>query len=357
MPRGSKDHVSRLSRDNLTTVRIGLVLAAGGSVGVAYHGGVLSALEEATGWDPRQADLLIGTSAGSLTSAVLRAGVPARDLAAISEGTPLSEEGERLAAVGRPHRPRPGRRDALNFRPIGDPVGLLRAVTRPWSASPRAALMAALPAGGIPTEPISAGIDALYQGRWAERPLWLCSYDLRAGRRVVFGQAGAPAASVGQAVAASCAIPMYFRPVVIGGRRYVDGGVHSMVNLNLAAGQNLDLVIAVSPMSQAAPLGPVSPGSLLRQAMRARLQAEVDALRRTGTTVVAIHPGRSVVGAMGLNPMDAARRVDVSRSAREGTLRWLAQAVEGRHLARALEPETAGATMTPAGRRGRSRLA
>ena len=338
-------------------LRIGLALAAGGSTGVAYHGGVLAALEEATGWDPRQADLLLGTSAGALTSAVLRAGVPAGDLAAISEGTPLSDEGERLAAAGRPHRPRPGFSDALNFRLMADPVALVRGLTHPWSTRPRALVMAALPAGGISTDAISAGIDAIYQGRWADRPMWLCSYDLRAGRRVVFGRAGSPPASVGQAVAASCAIPMYFRPVVIGGRRYVDGGVHSMINLDLVSGQDLDLVIAVSPMSQAAALGPLAPGALLRQALRARLHAETDALRRAGQAVVTIEPGRSVIGAMGLNPMDAARRADVSKSAREGTLRWLSGAVEGRHLARALEQAAAGDTPTPVDRPGRSRLA
>ena len=338
-------------------MRIGLVLAAGGSTGVAYHGGVLAALEEATGWDPRLATLLVGTSAGSLTSAVLRAGVPARDLAAISEGSPLSEEGERLAAVGRPHRPRPGRADALSFRPMADPVALIRGALRPWSMSPRALLMAALPAGGIPTEAISAGIDAIYDGRWADRPMWLCSYDLRSGRRVVFGRAGAPPASVGQAVAASCAIPMYFRPVVIGGRRYVDGGVHSMINLDLIAGQELDLVIAVSPMSQAPALGPLSPGALVRQAMRSRLHAETAALRKTGQSVVTIEPGRSVISSMGLNPMDAARRFSVSRAAREGTLRWLSTAVEGRHLARALEQAAAGEQVTPVPRPRRMRPA
>ena len=341
----------------MNAVRIGLALAAGGSTGVAYHGGVLAALEEATGWDPRQADLLIGTSAGSLTSAILRAGVPARDLAAISEGTPLSEEGERLAAIGRPHRPRPGRRDAFNFRPVGDPVGLLRGVLHPWTMSPKALVMAALPAGGIPTEAISAGIDTIYDGHWSDRPMWLCSYDLRAGRRVVFGRAGSPPASVGQAVAASCAIPMYFRPVVIGGRRYVDGGVHSMINLDVLAGQDLDLVVAVSPMSQAPALGPLSPGTFVRQAMRARLHAETEALRQTGQSVVTIEPGRRVIGTMGLNPMDAARRVDVSRSAREGTLRWLSHAVEGRHLARALEQAAAGETVAPDPRRTRTRPA
>jgi NTE family protein len=191
-------------------MRIGLVLAAGGSVGVAYHGAVLATLEEVTAWDPRQADLVIGTSAGSITGSILRAGVPAGDLARISEGAPLSAEGERLAAVGRPRRPRPTPADALAFRPVGDWAGVLHALTHPFSHPRRGLLVAAMPAGGIPTAMISEGIDAVFEGKWPDRPLWLCSYDLRAGRRVVFGRPGAPSTSAGQAVAASGAIPSDF---------------------------------------------------------------------------------------------------------------------------------------------------
>lgn len=317
-------------------MRIGLVLAAGGSVGIAYHGGVLSALEEATGWDPRTAEIMVGTSAGSLTAAMLRAGVPAGDLARISEGEELSPEGARLAALGRPRRPRAGLVDALSFRPVSDPAVVLRGLSRPWSVRPKALALAALPAGGIATEAISAGIDAVYEGRWADRPLWLCSYDLRAGRRVVFGRPGAPPTTVGRAVAASCAIPMYFRPVVINGRRYVDGGVHSMINLDLVARADLDLVVAVSPLSQAAAFGPLSPTTMMRQPLRSRLRAEVEDLKRAGVPVVAIQPGRSVTAVMGLNPMDAARRGQVSRATREGVRRWLRDGLEGRHLARVL---------------------
>ncbi len=323
-------------RARLPPVRIGLVLAAGGSVGVAYHGAVLAAIEAETGWDPRGAEVVVGTSAGSLTASMLRAGVPAGDLAAISEGTELSEEGARLAMVGRPRRPRPRVAHALAFRPVSDPGALIHAVTHPWPPSARRVVAAALPAGGIPTAAISAGIDALYAGRWPSEATWLCAWDLRAGRRVVFGRDGAPEASVGQAVAASAAVPAYFKPVEIGGRRYVDGGVHSMVNLDLVAGAGLDLVVAVSPLSQAAAWPPLTPASLMRQPLRSRLRSEVEALRATGVPVVAIQPGRSVAAAMGLNPMDAARRGLVSRATRAGVRRWMREGVEGRRLARIL---------------------
>src|SRR3954470_17972026 len=73
--------------------RVGLVLGAGGIVGQAYHAGVLAALEHDLGWDPRTADIIVGSSAGSVTGTLLRLGVPAHDLAAWAVEAPLSPEG------------------------------------------------------------------------------------------------------------------------------------------------------------------------------------------------------------------------------------------------------------------------
>ena len=73
--------------------------------------------------------------------------------------------------------------------------------------------------------------------------------DYRTGKRVPFGRTDSPPATVADAVAASCAIPGFYRPVKIGGRRYVDGGVCSASNLDLLAGRGLDLVICLNPLS------------------------------------------------------------------------------------------------------------
>ena len=75
---------------------VGLVLGAGGVVGQAYHAGVLAVLEHDCGWDPRTADVIVGTSAGSITGTLLRAGVPASELAAWAVRAPLSAEGRVL---------------------------------------------------------------------------------------------------------------------------------------------------------------------------------------------------------------------------------------------------------------------
>lgn len=312
-------------------------------MGVAYHGAVLTALADVTGWDPRQADIIVGTSAGSLTGAMLRAGVAADDLSRISEGLPLSPEGARLAEVGKPHRPRPKPSDVLHFRPLADPLGLFHGVVHPRSHPLGGLLAAVLPAGGIPTSAISGGIDAVFEGRWPSAPLWLCAVALRNGRRVVFGHEGGPDVTVGQAVAASCAVPGYFQPVTIGGRRYVDGGMRSLTNTDLVADAGLDLVIVSSPMTQASARPAIAADTLMRQPLRAQLHAEIGALRRAGVPVAVIEPDRQVAQAMGLNPMDARPRGAVSRVAKTATTRWLADRPEGQWLVAMLAVAAASA--------------
>src|SRR3954454_13697143 len=117
--------------------RIGLVLGAGGAVGHAFHAGVLAALAEATGWDARRAEIVVGTSAGSGFGAFLRAGLSPADLAARAMGQPLSDEARRI--LGRAAVPPPvSVFDAVSPEPgmLGraDPRHFARAARRPWSA-------------------------------------------------------------------------------------------------------------------------------------------------------------------------------------------------------------------------------
>ena len=316
--------------------RIGLVLGAGGSVGLAFHGGVLAAIEEATGWDPRTAEVIVGTSAGSLTAAMLRLGLRASDLTAISEGRPLSPEGAAIRQRGELHNPRARTRAVLGYRPFADLGAVRHGLLHPWSMNPASLVAAFLPAGVVPTEPLSVGLDAAYDGRWSDRPLWICSVRLRDGRRVVFGREGAPHATVGQAVAASCAIPSYFRPVRIADDRYVDGGVRSMVNLSLVADLGLDMVIVSSPMSWASRWPGIGMDVALRQLSRQQLARETRQVRQRGTEVTAFQPTRRMTVAMGPNAMDARRRKLVSREAYRSTLAYLSGAERGQHLGRFL---------------------
>lgn len=80
-------------RDRVPTDRrIGLVLGAGGSVGCAYHAGVLFSIEHHLGWDPRRAHAIVGTSAGSVVGSLLRVGIGTEDLIALFTGTSPTDE-------------------------------------------------------------------------------------------------------------------------------------------------------------------------------------------------------------------------------------------------------------------------
>ena len=315
---------------------IGLVLGAGGVTGGAFHAGVLSALAEATGWDARTADVIVGTSAGSGTAAILRAGLSPRDLAARALGRPFSPEGARLLASAPPPIARfPLRPEvrAQRYRPAA-PRTFAAAALRPWSA--RLGVLAAglMPTGTVPTTMIAEGLAPFFVDGWPARPLWICAVDLDTGRRVVFGREGSPPAKVSDAVAASCAIPGFFQPVEIGGARYVDGGVHSPTNADLMQHVDVELVVVSSPMSSAGRRVRAAADVAIRQWSRLQLDREAALLRRRRVHVIAFQPTPPDLDVMGLNAMDTSRRAAVVEQVHASTLHRL----ERDDVRRRLEP-------------------
>jgi NTE family protein len=311
--------------------RIGLVLGAGGVTGGAFHAGVLAALAEVTGWDPRSAEIVVGTSAGSLAGAVLRAGLSPDDLLRRAVGRPLSAEGHRLTTrLAPPPSAFPLRPDAAALRPrrASAPEALARMATRPWDVRPAAVMAALLPPGRISTAMITGGIEPLFGRTWPRDPLWICAVRLDDGRRVVFGRDDEGRRPVlGEAVAASCAIPAFFEPVVIDGVRHVDGGVHSPTNLDVLGGLGLDLVVVSSPMSQAGRSLPrASADWAVRRFCRAQLDREAIGVRRRGTPVLAFQPTAEDASLMGLNAMDPSRRGAVAERTLDSTRRRLGRA-------------------------------
>src|SRR3712207_366785 len=115
----------------MSAPRVGLVLGAGGMAGTAFHAGVLQALFEDAGWDAREAEVIVGTSAGSTSAALLRAGFPPADYVARITGEPMTPEGARLLGDVPPVQPA---RPLLPRSPIPASASLLRsAITRPGS--------------------------------------------------------------------------------------------------------------------------------------------------------------------------------------------------------------------------------
>jgi NTE family protein len=195
------------------------------------------------------------------------------------------------------------------------------------------AVAAALPAGTLPTEAFVGGLRRILDPAWPERPTWICAVRLDDGARVVFGAPRAPRPNWPDAVAASCAIPSLFEPVEIGGHRYVDGGAHSVTNVDVVAGLGLDLVVVSAPMTMRAGGARLALDVPLRVATSARLAREAAAVRRSGTAVVVLQPTAADRRAMGLNAMDAGRRERVTRQARASVLEWLRQPAARHHLA------------------------
>jgi NTE family protein len=294
--------------------RVGLVLGGGGVVGQAYHAGVLAVLEHDFGFDARRADVVVGTSAGAITGTLLRLGVSAEDLAAWTVKAPLSGEGEVVRSMAATAAPElaPFRPLSLLRRPMRLPGRRMiqRAVTRPLQFRPLAAGMALLPPGRHDIVEQLAAMRELEQAQWPEPGLWICAVRRRDGRRVVFGRPGTAPVPIHLAVAASCAVPGYFAPVEIGGRLYIDGGVHSPTNAATLRGSGLDLVVVIAPMAGSVGWLPDIYVAARRHASR-MLAREVRALEKEGMRTVVFAPGATEQRVMGNDMMSRARLTEV----------------------------------------------
>ena len=286
--------------------RIGLVLGAGGTTGAAFHAGTLLALQHDLGWNPNSADVIVGSSAGSIVGGLLRAGLTTDDLSAWGSSAPAMPDGrasrELLNAVeAQRHRIRPSR---LRM-PVPSPA-LLRRLVHPSQLRTHTAAMSLLPHGWINAAPSLERIGDLLD-EWPARALWITAVRTSDARRVVFGRDDVDV-DLGRAIAASCAIPAVFRPVAIGRHRYIDGGTHSPTNADLLVDSGVDTAMILSPMSgQVGALRRRRPDHLLRSMFSRRLRSECAQLERAGIEVHVFEPDGATLDAMGINALDRRR--------------------------------------------------
>jgi NTE family protein len=277
---------------------VGLVLGGGGITGASYHLGSLLALEMATGWHPSQADVIVGTSCGAFTAAMLRGGQLSID-AFLDEAHSRDEVARRL-------RSRVYRRSTR-------PKGVVRWVRRgilPGLTRPDLRLVAGSPAL-YTTEGIVDWVEERLgplADTWPEEPTVICAFDLAQRRRAPFGTDAAPSASLKHAVAASVAVPMVFEPVQIGGRWYADGGIASGTSADLVLGSpaQLDLVIVVAPMAASESReGARFYEDAFDRAGRAALSQELERVRAEwpGTDIVVFRPDERVLAVTRPNPL------------------------------------------------------
>ena len=288
---------------------------------MAYHAGVLRALEEVGGFRPDDADLVVGTSAGSMMGAMVRAGLSTDDLFQASTGEhpelgQTEQRGPWAAAWDGPV-------DAVR-RLIGSMYVLQRSAVRLPVPPLPAALRRAFPAGFFTIDDAEDTISEVLPNAWPDRPLWLVTVDVGTGRRVVLGTKDPVRTDLHTAVKASCAIPAFFQPQRVRGRTLVDGGVHSTSNLDLATGIDADVVIGIVPMAFDTAPRPALVHQVGRLHAHRRLERELAEVRATGAAVLLLRPTEADLDAFGgLNMMRRHGNERVTRVAYESASRQL----------------------------------
>lgn len=315
------------------TPRRAIVLGGGGVLGFAWTLGALAAVQECAGFDVRDVDVTVGTSAGAVAAGLIGCGLSVEELCRHHQGIPTPDDPVIPYAydgTGASLPPCPKLRPAA-------PRLALDGLRHPRRMAPLVALSGLLPEGAGTLQPVHALLtqvcaDTGYAERWPERPRpWIVTVDYSTGSRVVFGRDDFAArrdgsarvvrrARLADAVTASCSIPAWYPPTVIDSVRYVDGGVASNASLDLLIGTAVDEVFVLAPMGGAGAGRPRTVVQRIERAVRRSIARTIardaTALRARGVRVRVVEPQPEDLAVMGLNLMDAAPRRDVLETAR-----------------------------------------
>ena len=322
---------------------VGLVLGGGGITGAAYEMAALMAIELATGWDSNRAEVVVGVSSGSFVAALVR-----HDRLDLDSLVLPTDDRDQVAQriKDRIFSRKPGVRVRTWLR-----HGILPGVRRPGLT-----LLLGSPApydtSGLGSWLAEELGDAA--ASWPAAPTVVVAYDVAGRRRIPFGTVDAPQVGIAEAVAASTAIPVLFRPWVIDGRHYVDGGVVSGTHADLVLGnpRELDLVIVIAPMAADEDRrGAWAHERLFDKVGRRTLDEEVRLINQAwpDCEVLVMRPTPQILMSMRPNPMEAELAVSTFVRTLTAMKRILAEDATWRVLSRHLgsAPRSPGQRVSP----------
>ena len=266
-----------------------LILGGGGPVGEAWESGVIAGLME-KGIDLSHADLIIGTSAGAIVGARLASGMPAADIID--------------AALAPSDAPPPQGSNSMPAGPPPDLSFLGRKLDEMWTGNrPQQSIRAEIGQWALKVHPVTSELEfiASYQHRfpkkeWPNGSYECVSVEAENGSLHIWNKSSE--LPVALAVASSCALPGVFAPIAINAHHYMDGGVRSVTNADLARGCKEALVLA--PTS-----GLNDP---LARSFTRPLNNEMQTLRDSGCKVELIAPDRESLAAFGASIGDEHHR-------------------------------------------------
>lgn len=290
---------------------VALALGGGGAAGNAWEIGIIAGLAEA-GLDMTEAaDLVVGTSAGATAAAQVRSGLPAAELLASVLSPPVQPVGQNQE------------------RPPSLPMGTVFERMRAIGAAATSAddLRRAMGAFGLESDSIlgpGAGqrramvAARLPRSEWPDRPMIVVALNAHTGELVAFDRDSG--VDLVDAVTASCALPGLVPTQSINGTRYIDGGVRSTDNADLASGYANVVVLSPlggrsqTPLERGADPAGQFEGLRRPPEWGVDLASQVAALRKQSSRVEVITPDADARAAMGTNQMDPATRIPAARA-------------------------------------------
>lgn len=254
----SRGRLKETERPRARDGRVALVLGGGGITGAAYHLGVLNAMNAmSSSASVNDFDVYVGTSAGAVIASCLANGITPEDLILAN----LDDERSTLPRIDADEIMTPNRAGILRSLvrwPLGVLGALRRYAGRPFQTrliDGLGALAEGLPEALYTTDGTERYLRQVFsaEGRSnnfgeTKRRLLITATDLDSARRVVFGEPDAPEATISEAAAASTAIPLLYAPRRIGDRVYLDGGLRSTTNIDIAIAHGAKLIVCINPL-------------------------------------------------------------------------------------------------------------